>query len=299
MESFELVTLKSKRRIPFEEKDGAILGWQDEVQHRLNEHVILGRDGVVHQSQSQGPRKFVFKILNREPGASERYRTTERLLGAEPFCKLIHPRYSQVSVVFLGLKALEDPDTQSNAQILELSLSETGLREVAAESAGSAAREAAAASQQLRTDAAPYTRLVAPALALDNAVLGYLRVAENEALGLYDLTAALKQVNDTAGAFVSLAGVDVARARLVAGARLAQGKCLQSYQLLGVARPPMLLLEPLEAQMSLARLARRLYGGGAVAMEAEIARLNRIANPFALPAGTRYLVPDPLRVVLE
>lgn len=297
MESFELITLPSKTRLPFEGKEGQVQDWQDEVSHRLNEHPILNRDGVIHQSQGQGARKFAFRILNREPGASERYRTIERTLGAEPFCKLIHPRYSQLSVVFVSLKATEDRDGSTNAQLLELVLSETGLREVAQETAGRASREASQTSLALKTQTAADARLAAPATALDAAVIDFATALESE-VTTYQLQSALKRVGDTADAFVSLAGVEVRRARLVASARLTYGLCLRAYGLSSspVALP--ILMPPLAGPISLRRFVRSIYGGGALAVEQEILRMNRIASPHLMPPGLRLLVPDPERVVL-
>ena len=145
LESFELVSDESKTRVPL---SGALLGWSDDVQHRLNEHAILQRSGSIHQSQGQGPRRFVFRCLLREPGASDTYKRVEALLGREPFATLLHPRFSRVPVVFVGLKVAEDMEARTSGMIVELSLCETGLREVKADSASAAARQASQATAQ-------------------------------------------------------------------------------------------------------------------------------------------------------
>ena len=146
---FELVTADSQTRVPL---SGWLLGWTDEAQHRLNEHAILQRNGSIHQSQGQGPRRFVFRCLIREPGASDSYKATEALLGREPFCTLLHPRFSRVPVAFVGLKNTEDMDARTNGLVVELSLCETGLREIKAESASGAARQGAAATESFRNE---------------------------------------------------------------------------------------------------------------------------------------------------
>ena len=293
LESFELVSDESKTRVPL---SGALLGWSDDVQHRLNEHAILQRSGSIHQSQGQGPRRFVFRCLLREPGASDTYKRVEALLGREPFATLLHPRFSRVPVVFVGLKVAEDMEARTSGMIVELSLCETGLREVKADSASAAARQASQATAQAvsLTQALPALAPLAQALAAQaSAFLSLVEATTSQ----YDLAQALAAVRVAADSLVLAAGVTVRRFPIVAAARLALWQCQASYRLAGAQLPP-IVPRTVPQRMSLARFARSLYGGGAQAMEAEIARINRIANPYAIPAGTVLQVADPARVTI-
>lgn len=283
LESFELVTDESKTRVPL---SGALLGWTDDVQHRLNEHAILRRSGSIHQSQGQGPRRFGFRCLLREPGASDAYKRIESLLGSEPFATLLHPRFSRVPVVFVGLKVSEDMDARTNGMIIELSLCETGLREIKAESASGASRQgaAAAASAVALTTSSP--TLAPLALTLQGSMATYQDAADDAALSQYDLAQALSAVQVAADALVLAAGVAVSAFQVVAQARLTYWLALQSYQLAGAQLPP-IVPRKVPQRMSLARFVRSLYGGGAQSMELEISRINSIPSPYASPRAPR------------
>lgn len=294
LESFELVTDESKTRVPL---SGALLGWTDDVQHRLNEHAILRRSGSIHQSQGQGPRRFSFRCLLREPGASDAYKRIESLLGSEPFATLLHPRFSRVPVVFVALKVSEDMDARTNGMIVELSLCETGLREIKAESASGAARQGAAAAASAVTLTSSSPALAPLALTLQGSMATYQDAADDAALSQYDLAQALSAVQVAADALVLAAGVTVSAFQVVAQARLTYWLALQSYQLAGAQLPP-IVPRKVPQRMSLARFVRSLYGGGAQSMELEISRINSIPSPYAIPAGTSLLVPDPSKVTI-
>lgn len=293
LESFELVTLKTKTRVPLE---GALVGWADDVQHRLVEHVLINRNGVIHQSRGQGPRRFVFRCLVRNPGATAAYRRTEALLAREPFSSLIHPRFGAVPVVFVGLKAAEDMDQRTSALIAELSLCETGLREVAKQSPASTARQATQAAQQAQVLAASSLVLVAPAAALVGAALAFQGLLDEAAALQTDLARSLATLLAAADALTAVAVRSIRLFPVVAQARLTAYYALAAYQDSGARLPPV-REATVPARMSLARFVRSLYGGGRADMELEIARLNRIANPHALPPGTVLLLPDPAAVV--
>lgn len=293
MEAFELVTDQKKTRLPLLD---TLSGWTDEVEHRLNEFVILNRASVIHQSRLQGPRRFTLKILLRDPGASEAYKIIEATLGADPFAQMIHPRYGHVPVVFKGLRASEEPAEALNGMLAELALSETGLRQAAAENATKAVREAATAAATARARSAPIAALAQLGVALDEEVTRFVDLVD-QVSGMYLLATALSRVSTAAEALAAASGVQVVRYRITSAARLAYGRCLAAYQLLGAQQPPV-VERVVPARMSLARFCQSLYGGGAQAIEAEIMRLNRIRDPHGMPAGLRLLLPDPLVVKL-
>lgn len=285
-EAFEIVTSESKTRLALEE---TLTGWQDQSDHRMVEHTILNRDGAIHQSRGQAARRFIFKILLRDPGASDTYKAIEATLAREPFVSLIHPRLGRVSAAYNGLKAVEELDARINGMLAELSLTETGLREIQAVPAAGAALEAVQATDELVALAMAGSFLTL-ALAVQTAVLAFVD-ALNGGAAQYDLAQALQAVAETTGAFASTAGVDVSVARPVAAARFAYGRCLEAFQRSGAVNPVKEIVTT--GTMSLARLAQSLAGGGARSYEAEIMRLNRIPSPYAIPGGSRLLIPNP------
>ena len=290
---FEIITSETQTRVPL---TGWVMGWSDDVQHRLNEHAILNRSGSIHQSQGQGPRRFVFRLLERAPAASDRYAATEALLGREPFATLIHPRFNRVPVVFVALKVSEDLESRTNGLVVELSLCETGLREIKADSASAAARQASTSAAEVVSLTVGIPALATLALALSAQTSAFLTLVES-ATSQFDLAQGLAAVQVAADNLTLAAGVAVNRFPIVAAARLTHWQCSASYRLSGAQLPP-IVPKTVPQRMSLSRFCRSLYGGAAQAMEAEIARINPIPNPFAIPAGTSMLVPDPARVTI-
>jgi len=294
--AFQLVTQQTGATIAL---DGALLGWEDEEIQRVNEHLILNRPGAIHQNQGPGPRQFTFRCLLRsEPGkpVSDRRKAISETLSADPFCLLTHPRLGGRSVVYLGLHIVEDMEVSTNSITIEIHLAETGLRDEAKEGAATAARQATAASSLARTLTARSAALAQLGVVLDTEALAFV-AALDSAVSQYELQVALGRVQGAADALVLASGVGVLAYPVTSAARLAYGQALAAYELAGAQLPPIVpYIVP--QRMSLARLCQSLYGGGAAAMEAEILRLNRIPNPFSIPAGTVLLLPDPKAVKL-
>ena len=295
-QNFELVTQQTSTRIAL---DGVLLGWDDEETQRVNEHLILNRPGAIHQDQGPGPRQFTFRCLLRDaPGkpVSDRRKAISETLSADPFCFMIHPRLGRVPVVYLGLRVTEDMEASVNSITVELHLAETGLRDEREESASGATREATAAGLQAVFLTAGRPTLSALAAQLSARLSAYSGAVES-VRSQYDLAQSLAQVRASADALASAAGVSVALWPVSNAARSAYGYALAAYLRSGAALPP-IIPRTVPQRMSLARFCQSLYGGGARSMEQEIARINAIANPFAIPAGTVLLAPDPAAVKL-
>lgn len=290
---FELVTNETQTRVAL---SGWLLGWSDDVQHRLNEHAVLNRSGVIHQSQGQGPRRFLFRLLERAPSASERYADTEALLAREPFCTLIHPRFNRVPVAFVSLKASDDMEVRTNGMTAELALCETGLRELKADSASSAARSAAASSSELVLMTVQIPTLAGLAREVAAQASAFLVLTE-AATSQFDLAQGKAAAALAVDSLIRAAGVAVRRFPIVVLARLIAAQLESAYKLSGAQLPP-IIPKIVPQRMSLARFARSLYGGGAKALEAEISRINRIPAPYSISQGTVLQVPDPARVQL-
>lgn len=298
MESFEVVTDESKTRLPLV---GKAMAWSDEIMHRVNEFSILNKDGSLHQVKGQGARKFLFKCLlvdGAGDDSGEVYKQIEALLGAEPFGTMIHPRFGRVRVVFLSMKVSENLEEMTNGIVVEIAWSETGLREISEETPAAVAQEAALASSALVTlTQAQALALLALATAVDTAVTTFLLLVSDSTVSQYDMAVKLAALGNAVNLFTATAGVSVARVALVAQAQLAYGRALAAYSLAGGQRPT-IKKHTIEGQISLSRLCTRLYGGGGVAIESEIMRLNKIPDPLLLPTGARILILDPATVKL-
>ncbi len=281
---------------------GELLGWAHEVQQDLVSHKILKRAGTLHQNQKRAPRHFVYRVLLSGDDATDRYVEMERQTGLEPFGELVDPRFGRVGAVCESIKAQEDLDETINTLTLEIAFTESGLREIPKQSAAGAAQGAGESAAQLVAAVASISALVAPAAAVSLAVEGFQ--VQVGLLGEGTLTAAalegsLGAVQRSVEGLVAVAGSDLRRYNATALARLTFARCLSAYNLATSQRAP-LVLRRVPGRISLSRWCAALVGGArARAYEAEVSRLNRIATPWGLPPGSRWLIPDPDTVVRE
>lgn len=325
LQRFELVTERSRTRLPL---DGTLTDWQDQGEHRVNEHAILGRSGAIHQSNAQGPGRYLLRCLLTGDDVNDRYKQIESTLADDPFGTMINPRLGRMPYVYRGYRCQNDLESMINGMILELRLDETGLRDVAVASVATAARQAQKTATGLLekiasivsrvnntqppsladlTAAIPpfdpppgMAALIPPAAAIYAASNDYVTLADDPSTDQYTLTAQVVRVGSAADAFAAAAGTRVENYELVAQARLCYGQALSSYKIAAQGQTT-LIRKRVPGQMSLARFCLLLYGGGAMTLEAEVLRLNAslIPTPYALPVGVELLVPDPAKVRLD
>lgn len=336
LQAFELVTQRTQTRLQL---DGTLEGLQHETEHQVAEHRILGRPGAIHQSNAQGPRRFVYSllILDDDRGdASDKYKALEARLADDPFGRCIDPRLGGVDYIYRGLKVTQRIEEQINGLMAELRLDETSLRDVKPENAAVTARAALASSEQplarLGTIIARLNNIDAPSLAdltsgsplaagnvpaavtalislgatIYSAVTALVTLCDDPTTDQYTLAGQLVEVGKAVEAFAASAdsGGDIGSAvsaYLMTGpARLAYAQAIVAYQDAAKQRVP-IVPRRVPGKMSLPRFGRYLYGGGAASLEEEILRLNpgRIPYPYALTPGIELLVPDPARVRLD
>lgn len=297
---------------------GTLSKWTDSNGQRVNEHLVLNRDGAIHQHRGAGPRRFTARCLLAEPGATDAYKLIESALGSSPFCSVQHPRHGLMHCIQIGdIVVDEDLDQTINAIWIEIPLSETGLRQIKPVTPQQSARQASKAAELLATlgSAAglPARTLVMlrglvsvvsqfTAL-LDQTVITTVSAATGlvqdvaAVVSLQQLRGAYAQVESSVKGLIAVIGSDVGSYPLTAQARLAQGQCLAALTAAGERVPPVISYR-VPARTSLARLVQGLYGGGGMGLEQQIATSNRIATPHAIPPGTILQVPDPDHVAL-
>jgi len=299
LETFEFVTRRGVR-LPF---TGTLSGWNFEVSPQFGEHSILYRSGVIHQWQGQGARRFGYTCILREPGASEAFKNIEQALAAEPFGRLIDPRFGAVNAFFTGpLRSTESPNESLTTKTFEIDFSETNLRTVPQDTPSAAAAAASQASTALGAKVAAaamadYRRQAAQAAAVSSAVQAFGAAVQDAALTQMELDSALAQVKAAVDTFIGMVGLEVAQADLVAQARLTFGRCLMAYNLSSAGALQM-VTRRVDEMISLTRWCASIYGGGAQAVEDQILALNRIKNPLRLQPGAQLLIPDPAGVTL-
>ncbi len=293
--AFEFVTSLGKRL----DLHGALISWSDKLSIGLAEHQILKRDGAIHQTLGAKPRIFSFTCVLLGKDLTKRYQTLTDTLEQDPMGTLTHPRFGSLSAVFQAISAEERPAEALNTIRFTLEFARTGLRSVEQQSPETFAAAAMEVLTVLSTDSqmSRFQTLLPGRLAqLQSSALAYQQKANQFAQG----QATLPELSQVLGA-VS-ARVDALRAipaleyRIKAQAALVFSNILSSYNASQSSRPPAIFFS-VPGNMSIQRLCASLYGGKhARAMVQEVMSLNRIPNPYHIPAGTRLLLSDPTTV---
>lgn len=294
-ETFEFVTSLGKRL----DLHGALISWSDKLSLGLAEHQFLKRDGAIHQNTGAKPRAFVFACVLQGKNLTARYNALYDTLEEDPTGTLIHPRFGSTPAVCKDISSGEKPAEAINSIRFSLEFARTGLRSLEQPNLEVLAAAAMDALTQMTTD--PQTRISAaiqkgPIAQLQASTLAYQQKANQFARGqttVAELGQVLRTLSTQIDAFRAISGLAY---RIKAQAALVFSNVLASYNAAQSSRPPVIsFLVP--GGMSIHRLCASLYGGKhAPAMVQELLNLNRIPNPFLIPAGTILLLSDPLTV---
>lgn len=288
-QAFQFVT-NSQRRL---ELWGTLLSFQHEIQTGVVEHLILKREGAIHQRPVVPPRKFVYKctLIGRDVGP--RYRALADAISEDPTGQLIDPRFGSLRAVCENLQAAEDPaEGPVDEVIFTIRFAESGLRTSPRESAGSIAAGAMARAESFAAGVPASFSTYAAAL----------RTAVNSLVSQIAAAVTLPQVIEAHRALdrVTQQTDAIQRAAKAQGlydtgaqAALIRSAAQQAVDQLDAQRPRS-KRHYVEADISLARLCAGLYGGRwARQMAAEILAANTIRNPLQIPAGTWLTITDP------
>ncbi len=267
---------------------GTLLAMSDEVDTGVVEHQVVKRSGAIHQRVGAKPRQSEAKCIIHGPTVTAQYRRICDVLEAQPEGRITHLRWGAYRAVCKSISATETPGDERDTILFTLKFAETGLR--AAPKPAPAATAAATA-----TEGATVATLTAgesgPVAAVAARSMGYLVAVGNVETGLGNLPDVDASLATLAQAVADLDALDAPKeARRAAVLALASAGEARTRLLAG--RPPLVQYSILSVE-SLGGLCQRLYGKHARDRMAEILRLNRIARPYALPAGVVLLIPDP------
>lgn len=271
---------------------GALQNWTTESKPGLATFGILKRAGALHQVTGTEPRRFVYSCSITGRDVTARFRRLLAALEASPFGRLVDPRTGSTDAVWEGTQAAEDAGEALDTISFQIRFTETGLRDAPRPTPTAQAQQARAQGAAAASASAPRGGAVAAAGAEVSAR------AEGLLLAMSQAETALGSVLDVDA---SLAALALAQQRLEAlgapqpardAAARALASALQARNSFLVGRPA-LVPYTVQRAASLAALAQQLYGSRALTAGAELRRLNRIARPWSIPAGTVLLVSDP------
>lgn len=273
---------------------GELLNWTDTHDSGLAEHRVLQRSGALHQDVGAPPKKWDFHCVLQGQNVNARYKRMVKIFDQSPFGQLIHPRLGIKQAAQKTLSSQEDPSQEIDTIRYTISFVEDGLRKVPSESPGALA--SGAAEQAAALIAASPMALKPAAMTLSGKVGSFQTSASAQNPSPLDLQHALDDVKRSTAAYEQLVEVRGESYYLKAQARVIQLGCLQSYNAVLAGRPP-IIERTVRGTISVGHLAAALVGGRHYkAYLAELLRLNRIPRPWAIPPGTRLLLPDPDKV---
>ena len=287
-DAFEFTSLRGDRL----ELYGALVGWSDDVQTGVVEHLIVKRHGAIHQRVGAPPRRFDFKCAMTGPDVRARYQRVCDVVLAEPEGQLTHPRFGRVRAVVHGVTASETPADARDTVEFGMKCSETGLRDPPKPAPSALAQAAQAQGAVVSSQSADLGGGVSQAGAAFSArsagLFSAMQAAEAGLGTLLDVDTSIAALVAARDVLDALGAPKAVRDQ----AALALGSALQARNAFAAGRPP-LVEHVVRSQCSLGALCQALYGGRGRDFKAEALRLNRIARPHAIPAGTVLLISDP------
>lgn len=287
---FEFVNLEGDELELF----GSLLGYTDTSKAGLVEKQVVRKSGALHQRVGSPPQSFDARVLFAGPGCRAEYERVRAVMYSQPEGRVTHPRWGSFPAVLESVGAAENPDNELDAIYCTLRFVETGLRAAPKPSPAAKAQAAAAQAESVKalTDASGDSELIAMGAKYADQAAGYAAAMQAAVGGLgilADVDASLYALRETQQRLQGAAQATQAmRGRAVVALSLA----LTARNRLLAGQPPMVRYT-LPATEGLLSLCQRLYGARALEVKALIERSTRLRRPYALPAGTELLLPDP------
>lgn len=286
-EAFEFTSLTGERL----ELWGQSLSWSDTIDTGVVQRPVLKRAGALHQKVGSGPLAHEFRCAISGSDCTARYRRVQTVVQAEPEGLFVHPRLGSFRAVCKGLQSSETPGEAQNLIEYSIKFEETGIHDPPQPSAEAAAQTAQSQAISLQTVAALEPAEVQQAaqtvLARASGLLTAVNLAQRGLSDLPTVDASLAALVTSVELLSQQAGKDTRRA-----AALALSEALAARNRLAAGRPALIEYR-CTSVISLGALSQQMYGSQGRALQAELLRLNRLERPFALPAGTLLLLPDP------
>lgn len=311
--------------------EGALVSWNDIIGIRLARHAYLKRDGAEQEPMGADAGRFTMRLALMGASWAANYRALVASIRQDPRGLLVHPLLGNLRVACTGISdASAEPGRARRLLEVSIGFEEDALDStVVAETFTAPATAAARVNAKAAAfQAAPVPRstglakilsivtiatVIADAAVLVTATLigrasaaliaatsAYSIAAQAVASGALDASLAAKLA---ACGIATDAAVEALLANPLAIGAMAQpavsaavelyATCVQLDVALAATRPP-LINYTVNGATNLFVLAARLYPGQDATLRAQdMLVLNRIPNPFAIPAGTVLRVARP------
>lgn len=285
---------------------GNLMSWNDRIGMRLAVHQYLKRDGAEVEPMGAEPGRFTMRLCFLGENWAKQYRALVATIRKDPRGQMVHPLLGTMNVACEGIPdASVVPGQERDSINLTIVFVEDQVdaQVLSDDSPGPAARKAKIVSIASQVSAISQAAAWGQtAVNLTTAAISFAVAAESAAASLSDADVTLDgqlgvvatSSEDAEDAIADDSTYTTPAASFVALSVVEQlyAECLDMLDAVAATKP-LILTYTVPAQTDVASIAARLYGKDGLGRMDEILVLNRIANPYAIPAGTVLQVATP------
>lgn len=271
---------------------GACVSFSDTIDMGIVAKSIVRKDGALHMRVGAAPQKYEFRCSIVGADCKARYLRIVTVCKSNPEGLLVHPWFGSQRAAVKSISATTSSGDARDTIEFTISFEESGVKDAAKPSPAALARTASTQGALVSSLSAGSTAAIqAQGVAISRASAGVLSAIQDADAGLGTVLDVDASLNTLTSAVRVYAGPQAARR----AAAVCLSHALQARARFAAKRP--LIGHTVANATSLGVLAQRLYGGAAVTAKAEILRINRLATPYNVPAGTVLLIPDPAKLI--
>lgn len=267
---------------------GSCVSFSDTIDMGIVSKQIVLRDGAIHQRVGAAPQKYEFRCSIVGADCKARYLRIVTICKSNPEGLLSHPWFGSQRAVVKSISATTASGDARDTIEFTVSFEESGIKDAPKPSPAALARTASTQGALVSSLSAGSTAAIqAQGVAISRASAGVLSAIQDADAGL----GTVLDVDASLGALTSAVRVYAGPQAAKRAAAVCLSHALQARARFAAKRP--LVKHTITSAISLGVLVQDLYGGGAAAAKAEILRINRLATPFNVPAGTVLQIPAP------
>lgn len=294
---------------------GNLVSWNDTVGVRLARHQYLKRRGAEIEPMGAEPGQFTMRLVFLGKTWASNYRALVAAIRDEPRGTMVHPVLGTMSVACTGIsEAAVSPGEEVDSVNLTVGFVEDSVdaSSPAARFSGPTARKAKvdglateltdslaslgaslALAQTLAAKVRTFAAAAADALEDNAPDTSIDQQLEDAGRDTDELLAKIKSESAARLAGTSKAGrADADAYQAIQTAQRLYAECLALAATVEASRPTVVTYV-VPATTSVAAIAATFYGAEGKARVDEVLTLNRVADPHAVPAGTRLRLSAP------
>jgi prophage DNA circulation protein len=285
---------------------GNLVSWNDTIRVRLAAHVYLKRTGAEIEPMGAEPGHFTMRLCFLGSDWAKQYRAFVGSVRKDPRGQMVHPLLGTMRVACEGISdAAVTPGSERDSINLTVSFIEDQVDTTLANDQfpGPAAKQGQVSklATQVTSAIATYATAITAGVALTGAAISFAADAAASASSNTPDPSLEQQLaavaTNAASAIAALlsdpaAVTDASSYDAISLVEQLYAACLALADAVAASKP-IIVEYVVPGTTDIATLAAKLYGPDAFDRLDEILTLNRIANPFAIPAGTVLRVATP------